>query len=197
MVWNVELESWKKVMVSHQQFMEQFVCTGPRTTHPNGLAYGMSPSLVGFATFLNGKVPWGPTSSNPNGLAMFQSGVVPYGAGGRVPWGPTSSNPNGFAMFQSGMVPYGVHSVVHGRSDPLSSWTTSRINHTRDISLYRSTETHVAGVVTDFVHFGVANDVLFFGFSLFFFSTPFWNNTKLDLTHWLYSTTSQEPILGY
>jgi hypothetical protein len=181
-----------------------------------GFAYGMSLSLVGFATFLHGRVPWGPTSSNPNGfamfqsgmvpygaggrvpwgptssnpngLAMFQSGMVPYGAGGRVPWGPTSSNPNGLAMFQSGMVPYGAHSVVHGRSDPLSSWTTSRINYTRDVSRFRLTlqinwNTRSWGCYR-FVHFGVANDILFFGciwiFSLLF-STPFCHNSKLRL----------------
>ncbi len=95
-------------------------------------------------------------------------------------------------MFQSGMVPYGTHSVVHGRSDPLSSWTTSRINYTCEVSrfsitFYRSTETHVAGVVTYFVHFGIVNDTLFLwvhlDFSLFLFSTSFWNNTKLDITH--------------
>jgi hypothetical protein len=40
-------------------------------------------------------------------------------------------------------------------------------------SLYRSTETHVAQVVTDFVHFGVGNDILFFGFSLSFFPLLF------------------------
>jgi len=75
MVWNVQLESGS----AHQQLMEQLGHAGPRTTHPNGLAYGMSLSLVGFATFLVGRVPWGPTSSDPNGLAMSQSGMVPYG----------------------------------------------------------------------------------------------------------------------
>jgi hypothetical protein len=59
--------------------MEQFVGAGPHTTPPNGLAYGMSLSLVGFATFLVGRVRRGPTSSDPNGLAMSQSGMVPYG----------------------------------------------------------------------------------------------------------------------
>jgi hypothetical protein len=161
---------------------------GPAPLTLMSFAYGVSLSLVGFATFLHGRVPWGPTSSNPNGLAMFQSGMVPYGAGGRVPWGPTSSNPNGLAMFQSGMVPYGAHSVVHGRSDPLSSWTTSRIMYTCDVSRFTITlqinrNTRTWGCYR-FVHFGVANDILFFGciwiFSLFF-PTSFWNNTKLRL----------------
>lgn len=40
--------------------MEQFVRAGPHTTHPNGLAYGMSLSLVGFATFLVGRFVEGP-----------------------------------------------------------------------------------------------------------------------------------------
>ncbi len=146
----------------------------------------------------------GPQAVTLMGLPCSKVEWFPMGASGRVRWGPTSSNPDGLAMFQSGMVPYGAHSVVHGRSDPLSSWTTSRINYTCEVSrfsitFYRSTETHVAGVVTYFVHFGVVNHILFFGciwiFSLFL-PTPFWNNTKLDITHWLYSTTSQEPILG-
>jgi hypothetical protein len=200
MVWNVQLESGS----AHQQLMEQFVRTGPHTTHPNGLAYGMSLSLVGFATFLVGRVPWGPTSSNPNGLAMFQNGVVPYGASGRVPQGPTSSNPNGLTMFQNGMVPYGAHSVVHGRSDPLSSWTTSRINYTCEVSRFSITlqinwNTRSWGCYI-FCPFWCCEWYIVLwvhlDFSLFF-PTPFWNNTKLDITHWLYSTPSQKPILGY